>query len=48
MTAQPDGEAPPPPPDPWKAFRGVMAGTLILEAVVVLLAVPVVGAVGGD
>jgi hypothetical protein len=38
---QPDG------PDPWKSFRGVMAGTLILEAIVVLLALPVVGAVGG-
>ena len=35
------------PPDPWKSFRGVMAGTLILEAIVVLLALPVVGAVGG-
>ena len=34
-------------PDPWKSFRGVMAGTLILEAVVVLLALPVVGMVGG-
>jgi hypothetical protein len=34
------------PPDPWKSFRGVMAGTLILEAIVVLLALPVVGAVG--
>lgn len=34
------------PPDPWKSFRGVMAGTLILEAIVVLLALPVV-AVGG-
>src|SRR6185312_2299910 len=32
----------PPPPDPWKSFRGVMAGTLILEAIVVLLALPVV------
>jgi hypothetical protein len=29
-------------PDPWRSFRGVMAGTLILEAVVVLLALPVV------
>lgn len=28
-------------PDPWKSFRGVMAGTLILEAIVVLLAIPV-------
>ncbi len=34
-------------PDPWKSFRGVMAGTLILEAIVVLLALPVVNAVGG-
>ena len=33
-------------PDPWKIFRGVMAGTLTLEAIVVLLALPVVGAVG--
>ena len=31
----------PAPPDPWKSFRGVMAGTLILEAIVVLLALPV-------
>jgi hypothetical protein len=30
------------PPDPWKGFRGVMAGTLIMEAIVVLLALPVV------
>lgn len=37
----------PPRPDPWKSFAGVMAGTLILEAIVVLLAIPVVGAVGG-
>lgn len=37
-------------PDPqkvWKGFRAVMAATLILEAIVVLLALPVVGAVGG-
>ena len=34
-------------PDPWKSFRGVTAGTLILEAIVVLLALPVVDAVGG-
>ena len=36
-----------PPADPWKSFRGVMTGTLILEAIVVLLALPVVSAVGG-
>lgn len=29
-------------PDPWRSFRGVMAATLILEAIVVLLALPVV------
>ncbi len=34
-------------PDPWKSFRGVMAGTLILETITVLLALPVVKAVGG-
>ena len=34
-------------PDPWKSFRGIMAGTLILEIIVVLLALPVVGSVGG-
>ena len=32
-------------PDPWKSFRGVMSGTLILEAIVVLLALPVVAVV---
>jgi Protein of unknown function (DUF4233) len=41
MTETPD-DAFPPPPDPWKSFRGVMAGTLILESIVVLLALPVV------
>jgi hypothetical protein len=35
-------EQQPAAPDPWKSFRGVMAGTLILEAIVVLLALPVV------
>jgi hypothetical protein len=42
MTEQPQQE-----PDPWKSFRGVMAGTLILEAIVVLLALPVVARIGG-
>ncbi|MFG1785607.1 DUF4233 domain-containing protein [Rhodococcus oryzae] len=45
-----DGGAPrfrPPVNDPWKGFRGVCAGTLILEAIVVLLALPVVATVGG-
>lgn len=40
-------ESEPAPPDPWKSFRGVMAGTLILESIVVLLALPVVSVVGG-
>jgi hypothetical protein len=35
------------PSDPWKSFGAVMAATLMLEALVVLLAIPVVGAVGG-
>ncbi|CAM3079705.1 DUF4233 domain-containing protein [Prescottella defluvii] len=35
----------PPAKDPWKGFRGVMAGTLILESIVVLLALPVVAVV---
>jgi hypothetical protein len=47
MSSQPGGETRPLSPDPWKGFRGVMAATLILEAVVVLLALPVIGAVGG-
>ncbi len=41
MTEQPQEQ-----PDPWKSFRGVMAGTLILEAIVVLLALPVVARIG--
>jgi hypothetical protein len=40
-------DQPPAPSDPWKSFSGVMAATLLLEAIVVLLAIPVVGAVGG-
>ncbi len=38
---------PPQAPDPWKSFRGIMAGTLILEAIVVLLALFVVARLGG-
>jgi hypothetical protein len=41
------GEQPPRRVDPWRSFGAVMAATLILEAIVVLLALPVVGAVGG-
>lgn len=46
-----DDESPPeftpPTQDPWKGLRGVMAGTLILEVIVVLLALPVVAKLGG-
>lgn len=35
------------PVDPWKSFRGVLAGTLVLEIITVLLAVPVAATVGG-
>jgi uncharacterized protein DUF4233 len=38
---------PPPAKDPMKSFRGVMAGALILEAITVGLAVPVVARLGG-
>jgi len=40
---------PPPPPrkDPMKSFRGIMAGTLIIEVIVVALAIPVVANLGG-
>jgi uncharacterized protein DUF4233 len=44
MSDQPETPA---PPDPWKSFRGVMAGTLILEAIVVLLGLPVVSVADG-
>lgn len=36
-----------PPADPLKSFRGVMAGTLVIEAIVVALALPVVAKLGG-
>lgn len=36
-----------PTPDPLKSFRGVMVGTLIIEAIVVALALPVVVKLGG-
>jgi hypothetical protein len=43
----PSGSPPPAGPDPWRSFRAVMAATLVLEAIVVLLALPVVAVVGG-
>jgi hypothetical protein len=35
------------PKDPMKGFRGVMSGTLIMEAITVALALPVVNKLGG-
>ncbi|MGC4963939.1 DUF4233 domain-containing protein [Gordonia sp. DT101] len=36
----------PPANDPWKGLRGVMAGTLILEVIVLGLAFPIVANIG--
>ncbi|MEU1427921.1 DUF4233 domain-containing protein [Nocardia sp. NPDC005746] len=47
MSDDPKPEVPQPATDPWKGLRGVMAGTLVLEAITVLLALPVISAVGG-
>jgi uncharacterized protein DUF4233 len=47
VTASDDEGGKNPKLNPWKSFRGVTAGTLILEAIVVLLALPVVSSVGG-
>lgn len=38
----------PPLKDPWKMFRGVMAGMLVLQAIIVLLALPVVSYLSED
>ncbi len=46
-TSDPASAARVPARDPWKGLRGVMAGTLVLEAIVVLLALPVVAKLGG-
>ncbi len=47
MTVPEASQVPPPARDPWKGFRGVCAGTLVLEAIVVFLSLPVVATVGG-
>lgn len=39
--------APAPKKDPMKGFRGIMAGTLILEVIVVALALPIVAKLRG-
>lgn len=41
------GEFKPPTKDPWVGLRGVMAGVLVLEAIVVLLGLPVVAHLSG-
>jgi hypothetical protein len=49
-SAEPAGQAGParrPPADPMKGFRGVMAGTLVLEAIVVALSLLVVAKLYG-
>ncbi|MBF6351295.1 MULTISPECIES: DUF4233 domain-containing protein [Nocardia] len=46
--SEPKGTEPvPSAPDPWKGLRGVMAGALVLEAITVLLALPVVADIAG-
>ncbi|QNG18367.1 DUF4233 domain-containing protein [Rhodococcus triatomae] len=45
--AGPENSEIPAAPDPWKGFRGVCAGTLVLEAIVILLALPIVANLGG-
>ncbi len=47
MSDESSGDFHAPAKDPWKSLRGVMAGTLILEVIVVLLALPVVAKIGG-
>ncbi|ASO19170.1 hypothetical protein FHR81_001436 [Actinoalloteichus hoggarensis] len=44
---QPVDTMPTPAVDPWKGLRGVLAGALVLEAIVVALALLVVGRLGG-
>lgn len=47
MSEQPQEQSPPPPPrDPMKGIRGVFAATLVLEAIVVLLAMLVLSKFG--
>lgn len=46
MTEQERQTAPPPAKDPMKSFRGIMAGTLIIESIVVALALPVIAKLG--
>lgn len=54
MTDGPAGAEPestadfkPPAKDPWAGLRGIMAGTLVLEVITVLLALPVIAKLDG-
>lgn len=47
MTAPDASGVRPPAKDPMKGFRGIVSGTLILEAITLLLALPVVIKLGG-
>ncbi|RPA58275.1 DUF4233 domain-containing protein [Gordonia oryzae] len=44
MTEHPGFTAP--ATDPWRGLRGVMAGTLVLEVIVMLLTFPIVAKIG--
>ncbi|MFF0145034.1 uncharacterized protein DUF4233 [Amycolatopsis sulphurea] len=46
-TPEPAAAPRPPAKDPMKGFRGVLSGTLIMEAITVALALPVVANLGG-
>lgn len=45
--ATPKQPTQPPAKDPMKSFRGIMAGTLVMESIAVALALPVVAKLGG-
>jgi hypothetical protein len=47
VTEETPGQVKPPAKDPMKSFRGVMAGSLIMEAIAVALALPVISHLGG-
>lgn len=47
QTAHPEDTTPAPPVDPWKGLRGIMAGTLVLEAIVIGLVLTVIARVDG-
>ncbi|MCU1681208.1 MAG: hypothetical protein JWQ81_1947 [Amycolatopsis sp.] len=47
MTEETASQVKPPAKDPMKSFRGVMAGSLIMEAIAVALALPVISHLGG-